>query len=429
MLERLFKLRENNTNPKREVLAGLTTFLTMVYIAFVNPQILSGAGVDPGAVFVATCIIVTTFSIIMGLVANYPIALAPGMGLNAYFTYGIVLSDGFSWQIALGAVFLSGILNIILSILPVRELIIDAIPYSLKMAIVAGVGFFLGFIGFQNAGLVVPHEVTMVQIGNLSSIQSVLVGVGFVMIAILTVLRIPGAIILSVISITFLGILFGVSPFYGLVAPPPSILPTFLQLDIAGAFNLGLLAIVLTLTFVNLFDAAGTFVGICHEAGLLSPDKRVARLRPALLADSASSVFGAMLGTSPVTSYLESVAGVKAGGRTGLTAVVVGLLFLLVLPFGPLAQSIPNYATAPALLFVSCMMARSLKEIDWDDIAEYVPAMITALAMPLTYSIAHGIAFGFISYTIIKIFTGKFRALSPIMVILTILFAIKFATT
>jgi AGZA family xanthine/uracil permease-like MFS transporter len=427
LLERQFHLKEFGTTARTEILAGVTTFLTMAYIIFVNPSILSVTGMDPGALFVATCLAAAFGSAMMGLVANYPIALAPGMGLNAYFAFGVVKGMGYSWEAALGAVFISGVISLILSILPVREWIINAIPKSLKMAIGAGIGLFLGIIALQAAGIVIDHPATLVTLGDLHAPTTILAVLGFFLMVALDRLRLPGAIIIAILATAAVGILLGVSEFKGIVSAPPSLRPTFLAMDLSAALNAGLIAIIFTFLFVDLFDNTGTLIGVAHRAGLIGPDGRIPRLGRALISDSSAAMVGAALGTSTTTSYIESAAGVKAGGRTGMTAVVVALLFLAALFLSPLASTIPAYATAPALLYVACLMTRGLTEIDWEDASEFVPAVVTALAMPLTYSIAHGIAFGFVAYAAIKILSGRFRDLNPALVILAVLFVIKFA--
>jgi len=426
MLERLFKLSENKTTVRTEIVAGITTFLTMAYIIFVNPQILSAAGMDIGAVFVATCLAAAFGSAFMGLFANYPIALAPGMGLNAYFTYAVVNGMHYSWQVALGAVFLSGILFLILSVLPVREYIINAIPKSLKMAISAGIGLFLAIIGLKEMGVIVADPATFVTLGPLTTWPVILGSLGFVLMAALDARRVPGAIIIAILLVTAAGVAIGVSPAQGVFSMPPSIAPTFLQMDIAGAFSLGLVAIVFTFLFVDLFDNTGTLIGLAHRAGLIKADGTVPRLRGALVADSTAAMLGAVIGTSTTTSYIESAAGVNAGGRTGLTAATVSVLFLLALFFAPLAKSIPSYATAPALLYVACLMARGLIDIEWEDITEAAPAVVTAVAMPFTFSIADGIAFGFITYTLIKAAAGRLSEVHPAVGLLAVLFVIKY---
>lgn len=427
MLDSYFKLSEHGTTAQREIVAGCTTFLTMAYITFVNPAILSDTGMDFGAVFVATCLAAAFGTLVMGLYANYPIALAPGMGLNAFFTYGVVLGMGHSWQVALGVVFWSGVLFVILSVLPVREWIINSIPRTLKMAISAGIGLFLGIIALKNAGIVVDHPVTLVTLGDLSEATSLLAALGFIVIVALAHRQVPGAVIIGILLVTALGIAFGVSEWKGLIAPPPDPSPTLLAMDIVGALELSLLAVVFTFLFVDLFDTAGTLVGVAHRAGLLDAEGKLPRLGKALLADSTATVVGAGLGTSTTTSYIESAAGINAGGRTGLTAVTVGILFLLSLFFSPLAETVPAYATAPALLFVACLMAHGLAEIDWQDATEYAPAVVTAIAMPLTFSIADGLGLGFICYALMKLTGGKIAECPPAVMVIAALFALKFA--
>ncbi len=426
MLDQFFKLRENGTTVKTEVLAGVTTFLTMAYIIFVNPAILGDAGIDKGAAFVATCLAAAIGTAIMGLYANYPVALAPGMGLNAYFTYGVVLGMGHSWQIALGAVFVSGVLFLILSLLPVREKIINSIPMSQKYAIGAGIGLFLGLIGLKNAGIVVDHAATLVGLGKLMSPAVGMAILGFFIIAVLDYRKVPGAIMISILGVTVLGIALGLSKFGGLVSAPPSLAPTLMQMDIGGALSLGLLTIVFAFLMVDLFDTAGTLVAVAPRAGLMDKDGKLKNLGRALVADSTATIAGAALGTSTTTSYIESAAGIRVGGRTGLTAVVVAILFLLALFFAPLAGSIPVYATAPALIFVACVMASSLAKVDWEDITEYLPAVVTAVMMPFTFSIATGIGLGFITYVVLKIFTGRGKDIHPVMAAVSLVFLIKF---
>ncbi|MFZ5789425.1 MAG: NCS2 family permease [Pseudomonadota bacterium] len=427
MLEKLFDLSAHATTVRREILAGVTTFLTMAYIIFVNPQILSQTGMDQGAVFVATCLAAAFGSAFMGLYANYPVALAPGMGLNAYFTFSVVLGQGYTWQVALGAVFLSGILFFALSVLPVREYIVNAIPKTLKMAISAGIGLFLGIIGLEEMGVTVAHPATLVTLGDLTSWKVILGALGFVLMAALDARRVPGAIIISILLVTAAGVALGVSPAGGFFSMPPSIGPTLLAMDLGGALHVGLLAIVFTFLFVDLFDNTGTLIGVAHRAGLLDKEGRLPRIGKALIVDSSSAMVGAALGTSTTTSYIESAAGVRAGGRTGLTAVVVAVLFLASLFLSPLAGTIPAYATAPALLFVACMMARGITEIDWEDVTEYAPGVVTAVTMPLTFSIAHGIAFGFIIYAAIKLVAGRWREIHPAVAVLALAFILKFA--
>ena len=426
-LNRHFHLNQHDTNVRTELLAGLTTFLTMAYIVFVNPAILADAGMDRGAVFVATCLAAAVGSLLMGLYANYPIALAPGMGLNAYFTYTVVGQMGHSWQTALGAVFLSGLLFLLLSLSPARDWVVNSVPRTLKMAISAGIGLFLAIIALKNAGIIAAHPSTYLTTGDLSRPSPILAALGFFALVGLDRLRVPGAIILAILGVTAAGTLTGVSSFAGIVATPPRIAPTLLQLDISGALEIGLIAVVFAFFFVDLFDTAGTLVGVAHRAGLLDQQGRLPRLRNALVADSIATVAGAGLGTSTTTSYIESAAGISAGGRTGLTAVTVAALFLLALFFAPLAETVPAYATAPALLFVACMMARALAELDWRDVTEYAPALVTAISMPFTFSIATGIGFGFISYAAVKILSGNLRAVTPAVFVVAAAFLVKFA--
>ncbi|MCA1939541.1 MAG: NCS2 family permease [Caenispirillum bisanense] len=427
MLDRLFGLARHHTTVRREALAGLTTFLTMAYIVFVNPAILADAGIDAGAAFVATCLAAAFGSAVMGLVANYPIALAPGMGVNAFFAYSIVLGMGYSWQVALGAVFWSGVIFVALSIFKVREVIINAIPQSQKMAIAAGIGFFLAFIGLRNAGVIVANEATFVGPGDLTSPPVLLAFLAFVVIVALDVRRVPGSILIGILVSTVVAVALGLQDMAGVASLPPSLGPTFLQLDLWGAFDVALVTVILSLLFIDLFDTAGTLIATSHAAGLLDEDGRLPRLNRALLADSTATVVGAGLGTSTTTSYIESLSGIRAGGRTGLTAVVVAGLFLLALFFAPLAATVPPYATAAALVYVACLMAGSLREVDWHDVTEFAPAVVTALAMPLTFSISEGIGFGFVSYVVIKLASGKWRDLHPAGAVVAALFALKFA--
>ncbi|TAJ89593.1 NCS2 family permease [Reyranella sp.] len=426
MLEQVFKLNANGTSVRTELVAGLTTFLTMAYIIFVNPAILADAKMPFGAVFTATCVAAAIGCFLMAFLANYPIALAPGMGLNAYFAYGVVGGMGYSWQVALGCVFLSGILFLIISVLPVREWIVNAIPKSLKMAIAAGIGLFLALIALKNAGIVVAHPATLVTHGKLVSWPVLMAVVGFALIIALEYRRVMGGVIIGILVVTVISILAGEQKFAGIFDVPPSIAPVFLQMDLAGAMKAGLVTVVFAFLFVDLFDNTGTLIGLAHRGGFMRPDGTVPRLRGVLISDSAAAAIGAAVGTSTTTSYIESASGINAGGRTGLTAAAVGVLFLLALFVAPLAGSIPAYATAPALLYVACLMARGLTEIEWNDLTEAAPAVITALAMPFTFSIADGIAFGFISYAGIKLAAGRYRDIHPAVGILAVLFVIKY---
>ncbi|MDK4525389.1 NCS2 family permease [Kingella kingae] len=423
-LERWFKLKENGTTVRTEILAGFTTFLTMCYIIIVNPAILSITGMDFGAVFVATCISAAIGCFVMGAFANYPIALAPGMGLNAYFTFSVVQGMGVSWQIALAAVFMSGIIFFVFSFFKIREMLVNALPMSLKMAIAAGIGLFLALIALKGSGIVVGSEATLLKMNNLYEIKDgvktpnlpVLLALGgFFLTIALDYFRVRGAIIISIFTITGLAAVFGLTKIEGIVSAVPSLAPTFMQMDFNGLFNGGMIAVIFVFFLVDLFDSTGTLVGVSHRAGLLDSNGHLPRLKRALFADSSAIVAGSMLGTSSTTPYIESASGVAAGGRTGLTAVTVGVLLLACLWFSPLAKAVPAFATAPALLYIGVQMMRSATEIDWGDITEAAPAFMTIVFMPFTYSIADGIALGFISYAIIKLCCKRAQEV-PVMV-------------
>ncbi len=424
-LERFFKLKENGTNVKTEVLAGLTTFLTMCYILIVNPNILGEAGMNHSAVFVATCLAAALGSAMMGIIANYPIALAPGMGLNAYFTFTVVKGMGVPWEIALGCVFLSGILFIFFSFFKIREQLINALPSSLKYSIGAGIGLFLGLIGLKSAGLVAPDPATYVTLGDLTSPSALYAISGFFLIIALDAFRVRGAVIIGILVITLVAILMGHAEFYGLLSAPPSLAPTFMKMDLAGALSASMISVIFVFFFVDLFDSSGTLMAVASRANLLQ-DGKLPRLKKALLADSSAIVVGAALGTSSTLAYVESAAGAAVGGRTGLTAVTVSILFLACLWLSPLAASVPPFATAPALIYVAILMARGFLEIDWEDMTEAAPAFITAIAMPFTYSIANGIALGFITYTTVKLLSGRFKDVTPTVFIVSVLWVVKF---
>ena len=426
MFERLFKLSEHGTSVRTEVIAGLTTFLTMSYIIFVNPDILSTTGMDRDAVFVATCLAAALGSMVMGLVANWPIGMAPGMGLNAFFAFTVVAALGFTWQQALGAVFISGTIFVILTVTGVRSWLIAGIPHSLRSAIAAGIGLFLGIIALKSSGIVVDNPATLVGLGDLKQTGPLLAILGFFIIAVLDALRVKGSILIGILVVTVLSWVLGVSEFRGIVSAPPSIMPTFLQLDLVGALHGGLLHVILVFVLVEVFDATGTLIGVAKRAGLIQEGKQ-SRLGRALLADSAAIVAGSLMGTSSTTAYVESASGVQAGGRTGLTAFTVAVLFLAALFISPLAASVPSYATAPALLYVAGLMMRELTEVEWEDLTEAAPAALTALAMPFTYSIANGLAFGFITYVVMKLFTGKWKDIHPATALVAALFVIRFA--
>jgi len=427
-LYRYFGLKEQGTDIRTEFIAGVTTFLTMVYIVFVNPAILGKTGMDAGAVFVATCVAAAVSTMVMALYANYPIALAPGMGINAFFAFTVVLTYKYTWQQALAAVFCSGVLFFLISIFRIRQYVIDSIPHNLKLAVSAGVGLFLGIIALEESKVVVAHPATLVTLGNLKEPVAYLMLFGFVLIAALNYRRVVGGTLIGILVVTVIGLPFGLAKFGGIVSLPPSIAPTLLQLDFSRIWEGTFLIVVFSILFIDVFDNAGTLIGVTHRTGLMK-DGKLARMKEALISDSFAAMFGAAIGTSTTTSYIESAAGVAAGGRTGLTAAFVSLFFLAALLFAPLAGMIPAYATSAALLYVACVMARGLAEIEWDDITEYAPAVVAAITMPLTYSIATGIGLGFITYTVAKLLAGKPREASPAVIILAVLFAIKFAVT
>lgn len=426
LLERLFQIKAQGSTVKREIIAGFTTFLTMAYIIFVNPSMLSEAGMDYGAVFVATCLAAAIGCLVMGLWANYPVALAPGMGLNAFFTYSVVLGMGYTWQTALGAVFFSGILFFLLSALRVRSWIINAIPVTLRLAIAAGIGAFLALIGLQNANIVVANKATLVTLGDMGELSVLLAGAGFFLIVGLVARGIQGAALISILLVTLAGFLLGDVEYTGIVAAPPSLAPTFMQMDIAAAFDVGMLSVIFAFLFVDLFDTSGTLMAVAQRAGITKPDGSLPRLERALMADSTATIAGAALGTSTTTSYVESASGVASGGKTGLTAVVVGLLFVAAIFFAPLAGMVPAYATAGAIIYVSVLMLFTLRSVDWDDITEAAPVAVVLLMTPLTFSIADGIALGFISYVVVKALGGRIRELTWSVAVLAALFIAKF---
>jgi adenine/guanine/hypoxanthine permease len=426
-IERLFGLSHSGSNLRTEFVAGLTTFLTMVYIVFVNPQILGNAGMDKGAVFVATCIAAAVSTLVMALYANYPIALAPGMGLNAFFAFTVVLTMKYTWQQALAAVFCSGVIFFLISIFRVREYIINSIPRNLKLAISAGVGLFLGIIALEESKIVVASPATLVTLGDLRNPVAILCLLGLVLITALNYRRIVGGTLIGILIVTAIGIPLGLATYSGVVSAPPSLKPTLFQLDFSRVTEPSFLIVIFSFLFVDVFDNAGTLIGVTHRAGLTDKDGNLPRMREALIADSFAAMFGSLIGTSTTTSYIESAAGVSAGGRTGLTALFVAVFFVAALFFAPLAGMIPAYASAAALLYVACVMARGLAEIEWDDITESAPAVVAAVSMPLTYSIATGIGLGFITYALAKLIAGRFADAKPAVLVLALIFAIKFA--
>lgn len=424
-IKRYFGIDDHHTTIKTEVSAGVTTFLTMVYIIFVNPDMLAQAGMDHGAVFVATCLASALGCFLMGVIAKLPVALAPGMGLNAFFTFTVVMGMGNSWQVALGAVFVSGLLFVAISIFKVREWIINAIPYALKQGIVAGIGAFLALIALKNAGLIVASEATLVTLGDVTSFGPLMAVVSFFLIIAFVQKGWSAAVMLSILLVTLIGLALGQVTYQGLVATPPSIAPTLMQLDIAGALDVGMVSVIFAFLFVVLFDTSGTLIGVTKKAGLMGDDGRIPNLGKALFADSVAAVGGSLLGTSSVTSYVESSAGVAAGGRTGLTAVVVGVLFLLALFFAPLAAMIPAYATAGAIFYVAVLMLSTLREVDWQDLTQSAPVAVVLLLTPLTFSIADGIALGFITYAFAKLCSGRGREVGVMVWVLTALLLAK----
>lgn len=432
LLERLFKLRENKTNVRTEVLAGITTFMTMAYIIVVNPGIISETGMPLEAVMFATCISAAVATLLMAFLANYPFVLAPGMGLNAYFTYTVVLGMGISWQTALGAVFISGIVFFILSVTKIRETIVNSVPISLKSAIAAGIGLFIAFIGLSNGGLVVANPATMVGIGDFTQANTILTLIGLIITGALMARNVRGAILVGIILTAIIGIPMGLTDFSGGIVAWPSFstwAPIFGQLDIVGALNTGFFTIVFAFLFVDFFDTAGTLIGVSTRAGFLDSKGRLPRAGGAFTADSIGTMFGSVAGTPTVTTYVESAAGVAMGGRTGLTAVVAAIGFLLALFFTPLITALAAVPaiTAPALILVGSLMIRSVVDIDWNESSEAVPAFLAIIAMPLAYSISEGIALGFIAYPVIKLLSGKAKDVHWIMYALALLFVLRYA--
>lgn len=433
-IDRLFRLSEHGTTVRTELLAGATTFLTMSYIVFVNPEILSTTGMDAGAVFVATCLAAALGSLIMAFAANFPVGMAPGMGLNAFFAFTVVGTAGLPWEQALAAVFISGLVFLLLSLTGVRAWLVAGIPPSLRAAIVAGIGLFLAIIALQKSQVIVGNPDTLVALGTLHSHEPLLALGGLLLIAVLEARGVRGAILIGILVVTAFAGLFGYVDYQGIVATPPSLAPTWLQLDLPGLLHRDdgtpiavLLQVVLVFVLVEVFDATGTLYGVAGRAGLLKLPDGQKRFGRALLADSGAIIAGSLLGTSSTTAYAESASGVQVGGRTGLTALVVALLFLVALLFSPLAAMVPGYATAPALLYVAGLMLRELVDVDWSDLTESVPAALCALAMPFTYSIANGLAFGFIAYAALKLGTGRWREVHPAVWLVAGLFILRYA--
>ena len=426
-MERIFKLANAGTSTATEVGAGVTTFMAMAYIAFVNPQMMANTGMDAGASFVATCLAAAIACLLMGLYANWPVGLAPGMGLNAFFTYTIVGDMGYPWQTALGAVFIAGILFVVLTVTRLREWMLVSIPWNLRIAMGAGIGLFVGLIGLKNGGIIVDHPATLLSLGDFKVIETGLAGFGFLIIVSLSVRQFPGAILVGILAVTGVGYLLDVVQYQGIVSLPPSVMPVLGQLDILAALDIAMVSAVASILFVNLFDTAGTLVGVASQAGLATQDGNIKNLDKALVADSTSSVAGALIGCAPVTSYVESAAGVAAGGRTGLTACTVGLLFLALIFFAPLAGMIPPFATAGALIYVALLMLSGLQHLDWQDHTESLPALLIIIMVPLSFSIANGIAAGFLSYVILKVATGQARDVSIAAWVMAAIFTARFA--
>ena len=425
-MKKFFKLAESNTTVSIELSAGLTTFMAMAYIVFVNPQIMASAGMEQGASFVATCLAAALACFMMGLYANWPVGLAPGMGLNAFFTYTIVGELGYAWQTALGAVFIAGILFVVLTITRLREWMLVSIPWNLRIAMGAGIGLFVGMIGLKNGGIIIDHPATLLSLGNFQTTETLLAGLGFLAITGLATRQFPGAILIGIFLVTGVGLSIGAVQYQGIVSMPPSVAPVLGQLDIAAAFDVAMISAIASILFVNLFDTAGTLVGVATQAGLVNEKGDIKHLDRALHADSTSSVAGALVGCAPVTSYVESAAGVAAGGRTGLTACAVGVLFLAMIFFAPLASMIPPFATAGALIYVALLMMSGMQHLSWSDPTELLPALLTIIMVPLSFSIANGIAAGFLSYVILKVITGRSTDVTAAAWVMALIFTARF---
>ena len=440
-LESCFKLKQNNTTVKTEIYAGLTTFMTMAYILIVNPSLLSASGMDAGAVLSATALGAAIGTFCMAALSNYPFALAPGMGLNAYFAYTVVLQMGYSWQMALAAVFVEGIIFIILSLINVREAIFNAIPKNMKSAVSVAIGLYIAFIGMQNAGIIVNEDSTLVTLGNVKDITVFLALVGTIITVVLVAKKVKGALFFGIIITYVIGIICQLVGIYvvnpdagvyslipsGIVSTPPSLAPTFMKMDFSQVLTWDFFIVMFSFLFVDLFDTLGTLIGVSTKAGYLDKDGKLPRIKGALLADAIGTTAGAVLGTSTVTTFIESASGVTEGGRTGLTSAVVGFLFLIALIFSPIIMAIPSFATSPALIVVGLFMIEQVVNIDFSDYTEGFPAFITIIMMVVAYSISTGLIFGVISYVLIKLFTGRSKELNPVIIIIAILFVLKLA--
>ena len=428
MLEKFFKLKENKTTVRTEIIAGITTFMTMAYILAVNPSILSATGMDANALFTATALSALFGTLVMALWAKLPFALAPGMGLNAFFAFTVVLAMGHSWQFALTAVFLEGIIFILMSFFNIREVIVNSIPLNLKYAISAGIGLFIAFIGLQNAGIIVDNSATLISLGNIGNSGALIALAGLIITGVLLALKVKGALLIGIFASTIIGIPFGVTqlPDSSWISLPPSISPIFMKIQFSEIFSTDMLVVVITFLFVDIFDTVGTLVGVTSKAGMLEKDGKVPRAKQALMADAIGTTFGAVMGTSTVTTYVESASGVAEGGRTGLTALSTAGMFALALFLAPIFLMVPGAATAPALILVGSFMAASIVKINFEDYTESIPAFLAVIMMPLAYSIAEGIVFGMLSYVILKLLTGRTKEISVVMYILAVLFIIKF---
>lgn len=426
LLDSLFKLGEHKTNVKTEVIAGITTFMTMAYILVVNPGILSAAGMDKGAVFTATAVSAALATLCMAFLANLPFALAPGMGLNAFFAFTVVLTMGYSWQFALTAVLIEGIIFILLTLFKVREAIVNGMPMAIKNAVSVGIGLFIAFIGFQNAGIIVNSDAVLVQLGNLKDPGVLLALAGIIITGILLIKNVKGALLIGMVVTTVVGVFVGKAVFpAALVSAPPSLEPIFWQFEFDKIFTFDMLVVVFTFLFVDLFDTIGTLVGVSTKANMLDEKGNLPKAREALLADAIGTTAGAILGTSTVTTYVESASGVAEGGRTGLTALVTGLLFLVSTIFAPIFTAVPAQATAPVLILVGLFMMSPILKINFDDFTDAIPAFLTIIIMPLSYSIAEGIVFGIISYVLLKVLAGRSKEVHPMMFVIAVLFVLK----
>lgn len=438
LLERKFKLKENKTTIKTEVMAGITTFMTMAYILIVNPGILSATGMDFNALITATALAAAVGTFAMALFANYPFALAPGMGLNAYFAYVVVLQMGYSWQLALTAIFIEGILFILLSLFKVREALFNAIPKTLKLAVSVGIGLFITFIGLQNAKIIVNNDATLVGLGDIKNITTVLALFGIIFTVFLLVKKVKGAILWGILATYLVGLVCQLTGLYvvnpelgmfslipaGILSTPPSLSPIFFKFEFSQVLSVNFLMVIFTFLFVDLFDTLGTLIGVSTKAGFLNEKGELPQIKEALLADAIATTAGAIFGTSTTTTYVESASGVADGGRTGLTSLTTGVLFLLALVFSPVISVIPSFATAPALIIVGLFMIEHVVDIDFTDYTEGLPAFLTILMMPMAYSISDGLAFGGISYVLIKLLSGRKKEIHPVMYVVSLLFLV-----